>query len=137
MLIDPKPDPTDSEAEPSTPDRPTNPPAPPPAAASPIMGDLRAGESPILLGDLPAHPMAPRPRGRKLHVSWGYRQKEAGLETFKTPSGWATTPGALLRFFCKLSADSCSPPPVTQRASLIQRERRVQAATRRLAESGI
>ena len=102
-----------------------------------VLSDLEAGESPILLSDLPRHSFMPRGRkGKRLHWSVCFRWASAGkngvtLETLQTPSGIITTKSSVLRFFARLSRDagkSLATTPGRTRRAHARAERELDSA---------
>lgn len=107
-------------------------------AVETILGDLEAGEQPVLLTELRDQSYVPRPGGRKLDKSSVFRWAKRGkagvrLETLSTPTGIITTRSATLRFFAALSGGIVTAPPRTAR----RREREIRQAETVLQEAGI
>jgi hypothetical protein len=98
-----------------------------------ILGDLQAGEIPVMFNDLPRHRLTPKKNGKPLHLSCFYRWKGKGLETLKTPTGLIVTESAILRFFARLSG---AQPSTVQRSSA-RREKSISKAERELEAAGL
>jgi hypothetical protein len=104
-----------------------------PPDTSSIANDLEAGEQLIPLTHLPRQSFVPRGAdGKARHVSYAFRCRDRGLETLRTPSGYATTRSAWLRFLRQLSVARTSPTTATP--SKILREH--EMAERELKSSG-
>ena len=104
-----------------------------------ILNDLQQGETPILLGKLPAETFMPRRHRKALDKSIPFRWASVGkngvkLETIKTPTGISTTKSAVLRFFAALTDPAAAPSSARTPA---RRAREIAAAERELRSAGM
>jgi hypothetical protein len=76
--------------------------------AKSISDDLQTGDLPVMLAQVPDHPLCPQPRGRPVSRKRVFAWRDPGidgirLECQRCPSGWFTTAGALTRFHEQLT----------------------------------